>query len=125
MVKKRKYFIWMLLFAWGMCFLVACGDKKAKTNYTGTWKVIAGKANGITLTAEQLTSTLGTIAMNVEDEGKITKKEGIGLDENGKWSSTETGIIVSDLDGTNSVVFTYKNGTLIGDMKGIEITLKK
>lgn len=122
---KKSYLVWLLVAAVGLCILVGCGDKNAKTNYTGTWKVSGGKANGISLTAEQITSTLGNITMNVGNEGKITKKEGIGLDENGKWSATETGIIVSDVDGTNSVTFTYKDGTLTGNVKGLEITLKK
>lgn len=125
-MKTRKLSVLCLLVAVvAICFLVACEEESKQVNYTGTWKVTEGKANGVRLTGEQLTTTLGEITMNVESEGKITDKKGIGLDENGKWTATENGIMVSDLDGSNSVTFTYKDGTLTGAVKGIDITLKK
>ena len=42
---KKSYLVWLLVAAVGLCILVGCGDKNAKTNYTGTWKVSGGKAN--------------------------------------------------------------------------------
>lgn len=122
---KKKYLVWLLIVALGVCCFVGCGGESKETIYTGNWELASGKVNGITLTAEQLTQTIGMITMNIGEEGKIEKKQGIGLDEKGKWSATESGIIVTDVDGTNSVTFTYKDGILTGTVKGVEVTLKK
>lgn len=125
MVVRKMHVVLLGVMVLVLCVLVGCGAEEKKTDYTGEWKLSNGKASGISLTEEQLTSSLGEISMKIENEGKITKKKGIGLDENGKWSATETGIIVSDLDGTNSITFNYKDGSLSGTIKGIEVTLKK
>ena len=125
MMVKKEYFVWLLIAVLGIFCLVGCGDESKETMYTGNWQLDSGKVNGISLTAEQLTDTIGMITMNVGEGGKIEKKEGIGLDEKGKWSATESGIIVTDVDGTNSVTFTYKDGILTGTVKGVEVTLKK
>lgn len=125
MMVKKAHFVLVAVIVLGIAVFVGCGAVEKKTDYTGQWKLRDGKASGIKLTAEQLVSSLGEISMHIEAKGKITKKRGIGLDENGKWSATETGIIVSDLDGTNSITFKYHDGALSGEIKGVEITLKK
>lgn len=125
MMIKKGYFLWLLIAVIGIFCLVGCGDESKQTMYTGNWVLDKGKVNGISLTADQLTQTIGTVSLNIGEEGKIEKKEGIGLDEKGKWSATESGIIVTDVDGTNSVTFTYKDGILTGTVKGVEVTLKK
>lgn len=122
---KKEYFVWLLIAVLGIFCLVGCGSESKEAMYTGNWVLASGKVNGISLTAEQVTETIGMITMNIGEEGKIEKKEGIGLDEKGKWSATESGIIVTDVDGTNSVTFTYKDGSLTGTVKGVEVTLKK
>lgn len=123
---KKEYFVWLLIAVLGVFCLVGCGGGESKESiYTGNWVLASGKVNGISLTADQLTETIGKITLNIAEEGKIEKKEGIGLDEKGKWNATESGIIVTDVDGTNSVTFTYKDDTLTGTVKGVEVTLKK
>lgn len=122
---KKARFVLVIAMVLVITIFVGCGAAEKKIDYTGQWKLNGGKASGIKLTAEQLVSSLGEISMKIETKGKITQKRGIGLDENGKWSATETGIIVSDLDGSNSITFTYHDGTLSGAVKGVEITLKK
>ncbi len=125
MTGKKTYVVMVVVMALVIAVFAGCGAAEKKTDYTGQWKLSDGKASGIKLTAEQLVSSLGEISMHIEAKGKITKKRGIGLDENGKWSATETGIIVSDLDGSNSITFKYHDGALSGEIKGVEITLKK
>lgn len=125
MIGKRTHVVLVGVLVLVIAIFAGCGAEEKKIDYTGQWKLTDGKASGIKLTAEQLVSSLGEISMQIEAKGKITKKRGIGLDENGKWSATEKGIIVSDLDGSNSITFTYHDGALSGEVKGIEITLKK
>lgn len=124
MEKMRKGFAMFCILILSLTVMAGCGSGEEESKFVGTWEMTAGKVNGVSLPADQIKEQLGTISIVVKEDG-IAEKKGIGLDATGRWKETENGITVSDKDGTNAVAFTWKDDTLSGDIKGIEILLKK
>lgn len=125
MRKMRKGIVLFLFLVLSITTLTGCGGGEEEENkFVGTWNMTAGKVNGVSLPADQVKEQLGTISFVIQKGGTV-KKEGIGLDATGKWEEKSNGIVVSDKDGSNEVVFTLEEDTLSGEIKGIEILFKK
>lgn len=125
MKKMRKGFAMLCILILSFTVLAGCGGgEEEESKFVGTWEMTAGKVNGVSLPADQIEEQLGTISIVIQKDGTAEKK-GFGLDATGRWKETENGITVSDKDGTNAVAFTWKDDTLSGDIKGIEIRFKK
>lgn len=125
MEKMRKGFALFGLLILSLMVLAGCGGEEEEENkFVGTWEMTAGKVNGVSLPADQIKEQLGTISLVIQKNG-TAEKTGFGLDATGRWKETEKGITVSDKDGTNAVAFTWKENTLSGEIKGIEIQFRK
>lgn len=122
-MRKVKNGIILVLLGLALFALSGCGGEE-EDPYIGTWKMSAGKVNGVSLPSVQIEEQLGTISLVIQEKG-VVKKEGIGLDATGKWKESEKGITISDKDGTNEVVFTLSEGKLSGNIKGIELIFSK
>lgn len=124
MSRVKKSIVYFVVLALTLVTLAGCGTTEKENEFVGSWEVSGGKVNGVSLPKEQIKEQLGAISLKIKKDGTVTK-EGIGLDAVGVWKESKDGITVSEKDGANKVLFKREGDKLAGNIKGIEVVLKK
>ena len=119
--KKRNRRIIGLLLAVILlaALLAACGDKYADSEYTGTWKCVAGKMKGVSISADKVTEEFNIIL----DEDGSAEAVIDGGSSQGEWEESGDGVTIKS--GDDSLTFKKKNSKLVYRARGVSLIFKK
>ena len=116
-----------LILATVLVFVMTFALAACSAPVVGTWELVEGKAEGVSVDVEDLGMSLtievnadGTLVMTTEAEGESMEEEGYWTFEDDTLSIYED----EDKEGT-AVEIAYEDGKLVLEMMGMELIFEK
>lgn len=122
MKKMRKALAVIVCVALMAVMAVGCGSSApyADSPYLGTWAATTCSYSGYEFGVEDIIG--GEFEVTLDENGNVAASV-VDESEEGTWEPTETGLKIKD--SRSEMEFTDKDGKLILDYDGVEITFEK
>lgn len=105
-----------------LAMLLGCTAFAEGVDYTGTWVLTGGEAEGVQMGP----TTLALVGLDMKfvltADGNLTLYS-MGVEETATWVATENGIAITDTDGTMEVL--YQNEMLVLDQGNVVLMLTR